>query len=711
MKKLLLIVMLLVLAIAMVACATPETTTQDGTDSTTAPTTTVGGGETTTTQEKTETTEPEGKLEKTENYTAVLNEEQWVSKGDIDTTKFQYFGSATDVTAKIGMEYKNRTWFLLDENGNKTEMKYAEVRKLGTIGARVESKADGTNEITVTEVNTIVQASWKSVTAKAGSYLMFDFTTNLPMNFYMTVTKDEGGKAASAVYKQDGVTVTKAGSGKYTGVAKCTVPYAKGQTFYINICVDDGATVLASIPVEITAAKYDSQYSLMFQGDWELIKDPDYLANLVDLFYNVYPRLYARFAFGSEPKQITFMADKNYDGVAYCAGTTVCVSVAYANSNPRDLGFFSHEITHSVQQYGRLTNYGGKNNWTDPSTGKVITCNSWWTENMANFGGFRYFHWGYSTKFVQIYNVQTQSYLWNWNWEPYGDGSKLFLSYVDQTFPTTDKNNDGKVTTDEYGVIDLINYTIKTASQSFSDHPYDPESPFNKAVYTATGGKFKTMEEVRQQYEKDCRSGAWVFKGFGNCVDNFRTENLPGIPNPTYPMLEKVTPGDKTNTPNIQNDVETPTLPSGTNLALNATVVEYSSQISDREGIAKAFDGKLDTMWRGGAAVSDYKYELQGFDHGFIIDLGESKAFDTYVLVNAGLSKNDSFNMVSWEILVSEDGKNWTSVDYQASCANDVVTVNVGDQTARYIEMRVFKADKGSSGSIRLMEFMLFKAD
>ena len=350
---------------------------------------------------------------------------------------------------------------------------------MGTIGAMVQKIADGKNEITVTEVVTKVQASWTKVTAKAGSYLMFDFTTNLPMDFYMTVTPKEAGGPNTAAYKQDGVSVKKVANGKYTGVAKCTVPYAKGKTYYINICTDGGKTVLSSIPVEITPAKYDSQYSLMFQGDWELIRDPEYLPNLIDLFYNVYPRLYARFAFGSEPKQITFMADKNYDGVAYCAGTTVCVSVDYANSNPSDLGFFSHEITHSVQQYNKLTNYGGENTWTDPATGKKIVCKSWWTENMANFGGFRYFHWGYSTKFVQIYNVKTQTNLWNWGWEPYGDGSKLFLSYVDQNFPTTDKNKDGKVTVDEYGIIDLINYTIKTATSSFSDHPHDPNSPFN----------------------------------------------------------------------------------------------------------------------------------------------------------------------------------------------------------------------------------------
>jgi len=709
-KKLLLIVALLVLALALVACGTPASTTLDNEGTTAAPGTTEAGGETVTTTKTPPTTEdPGAKLETTEDYTAVLDESEWTHKTDINVNDFQFFGSGTEVTTQIGLKYKNRTWYLLGEDGKKTEVKYAEVRKMGTIGAMVEEKSDGSTDITVTEVNTVVKASWSSVTAKAGSYLMFDFTTNLPMNFYMTVTKTEAGKAATAVYKQDGVTVKKVSSGKYTGVAKCTVPYFKGQTYYINICTDEGAVVLASIPVNITAPKYDSQYRLQFIGEWEQVKDPEYLPNLVDLFYNVYPRLYARFAFGTEPKEITFEADKQYDGVAYCQGTRVCVSVDYANSNPSDLGFFSHEITHSVQQYNKLTNYGGETTYTDPD-GKVWKAKAWWTENMANFGGFRYFHWGYSTKFVQIYNVQTQSNLWNWGWEPYGDGSKLFLSYIDWKFPSIDANNDKKLDVSEYGVIDLINYTIKTATQSFSDNPYDPNSPFNKAVNTATKGVCKTMEEVRQLYESDCRNSVFVFTGFEDYVDNWRTEDLEGIPNPTYPSMKKAVPGDKTATPSVQNDVETPTLPTGTNLAKDATIVEFSSEISSREGIAKAFDGDLDTMWRAGASTKDKKYQLQGYDHGFIIDLGATKTFDTYVIANAGLHKSKTFNVISWEIRVSEDGKNWTSVDYQPDCANDVITVNFGSVSARYVEMRVFKSDKSGSGAIRMYEFMLFNS-
>ena len=91
-----------------------------------------------------------------------------------------------------------------------------------------------------------------------------------------------------------------------------------------------------------------SKYDILFTGDWKDVTVDGYLEELTKLFYNSYPRLYQRWGNGTEPTTITFKADNNYDGVAYCQGTTVCVSTKYANSHPKDIGFFSHEITHSV---------------------------------------------------------------------------------------------------------------------------------------------------------------------------------------------------------------------------------------------------------------------------------------------------------------------------------------------------------------------------
>ena len=716
MKKVLLVGLLLLLVlVTLIACTDPVVTTEDPAVTTTTdpedtPRVTTGNNDQVI----------PGELAEGQDYIAVENTAKW-EKDPVDTSKFTYFGSGISVISEIDQDLAGYTkTYYISDGTTKTEAKRTDVRKLGMVGVAVENKnaSAKTVDLVASEVNVRALASWSSVTARAGSYLTFEFTTNMPMDFYMTVTPKEGGSQSTAAYKQAGVTVSGS-NGTYKGIAKCTVPYSPGKTYYINICVDaTGYPVVASVPVEIKTAKYDSEYSLMFQGDWELIKDKEYLPNLIDLFYNVYPRLYARFSLDeydkkAEPKVITFMADKNYDGVAYCAGTTVCVSVDYANGHPTDLGFFSHEITHSVQQYGALKNYGGTNSWTDPATGKTIVCNSWWTENMANYGGFRYFHWGYSTKFVQIYDVNKQSSLWNWNWEPYGDGSKLFLSYLDQKFPSIDENKNGKLEVSEFGVIDMVNYNIKMATSQFSDHPYDPNSPFNQAVKAGTDGKFNTMEEVRQQYEKDCRSGAWKFIGFGDCVDNWVTENLPGIPNPNYPMWREATPGDKT-----AAALANPVL-SGTNILKGATIKDFSSEVS-RNPVDNIIDGDLtkDSLWQSQSASSaaDKKYQLQGFDQGFVIDLGSVKTFDTYTVVSRGyISDVKTHNLNEWEILVSEDGINWTSVDYQKYvdgttrvASPDAVSFNIGDVKARYIEMRIYTTDKGNTGVARLVEFMAF---
>ena len=263
-------------------------------------------------------------------------------------------------------------------------------------------------------------------------------------------------------------------------------------------------------------------------------------------------------------------------------------------------------------------------------------------------------------------------------------------------------NGDGKITPDEYGVIDRINYTIKTSSVKFYDTPTNPNTPFNQAVYAATGGKFDCLDAIRSQFNADCLSGAFQMVGFRDFKDNFITENIPGVPNPTYPMYEPVKKGDKTNAV-----LSTP-VTEGTNLALNATIVEVSSDGTSQNQIAGAFDGDLTTKWQAGAVRDDYKYQLAGYQHEFIIDLGEAKKFDTYTLVNAGTKENDAFNTKEWELFVSDDGKTWTSVDYQKDMTSEIASVNVGDTTARYVMLRVFATDRSESGTVRLYEFMLF---
>ena len=687
MKKTLILLVLLMAAVLLFSCndGTQTTSTSDSTNEA-AGTSDASG---TTAQETTTDTDTDipgidddAVTEKDDDYTAVINEEEWVNDGT-DYSSFSFMGSGAEVKSDIDKKYVGNAiqYYLVGEDGKSTEISAISVRQLAVVGARVEEDTAAKKvDVYVSEIEMKVLPEYKSLAARAGSYIMFDFTTNIPATFRVVVASTADG--TSGAYTQGSITTTGS-NGKYTGIAKCTIPYKKGSTFYINICIDSSSSneVFASVPVTVTEAKYDSEYSLWFQGDWELIKDEDYLDNLIDLFYNVYPRLYARFGTGAEPKSITFMADKNYDGVAYCAGTLVCVSTAYANSNPSDIGFFAHEITHSVQQYG------GKMEYTD---------GSWWTENMADHGRFRYFHWGYSTDYVKFYEP-TDTSIQDWGWQPYGN-CNWFFAYLDYKYPTTLNDSGDKV----LGLIDSIDKLIKenNTGAAYEDDPYKEGTPFNNVVKEITG--LATMEEVRLQYVKELKDGTWAFTGFGNYVDNFVTEGLDGVPDPEYPMLEPVTPGDKT------GEILASPVTEGTNIAKGATIVEFSGEIGS-EVAANIVDGDLTTMWRSSSAVQDgYKYKLMGIQHEIVIDLGASKSFDTYTIVNAGSKGASVQNPASWEILVSDDGKNWTSVDYQTGQKLDVASVNVGEQNARYVMLRYYKSTQSSSDIVRLYEFMLF---
>lgn len=711
MKKLYGILVLLMVLVILVACGVTPTTSDDGVTTTdgitTAPNTTMDGITTTkapntttapnTTSTVTTSSTPSGEVVKTENYTAVLNGTKWVPDTAVDTSAFTHVGGGQEVYQRIQMASSGytRKWYLIGEDGTKTEVKYNEIKKLPSIGAIATfDEAAKTVSVDIVEMKVRVQSSWTEVTAKAGSYLMFDFTASLPMDYYITVTATEGGKQSTAWYTQDGITV-KGDNGTYTGVAKCTVPYSAGKTFYINICADaNGYPILASVPVHITAPKYDLPFQFIFIGDWDKIRDKSYIDNCFEVLYNSYPRAYKRWAMGGEPTVLYIEADAGYDGVAYNAGDRVCVSVDFANSSPDDVGLFAHEFTHAVQGgYGISYEKG------------------WFTEAMADYGRFRFFHWGYSTKYVKVYSVNDPSIRDfhgdgsnNPNWHGYAQHN-WFMAYLDWVWPTTDKNSDGKITPDEHGLIDHIVYEAKMHQKNglapVSDDPHKVGSVFNNWVKEWTG--YESMEAIRLKFVKELDEGTWEFIGFRDYKDNFLIENAYDIPDLTYPMKEKVEPTATTHAP------MTAPMTEGNNLALNATIASTASKGLSKNVAENLLDGDLATRYQ--AAADKNLQSLNGIQNEIVIDLGAVKSFDTYTIVNAGHSMNDTFNTKEWEIFVSEDGKTYTAVDYQKDSNADVVSVNIGAQSARYVKIRLYKADNANTGTTRIMEFMLFKAN
>ena len=51
--------------------------------------------------------------------------------------------------------------------------------------------------------------------------------------------------------------------------------------------------------------------------------------------------------------------------------------------------------------------------------------------------------------------------------------------------------------------------------------------------------------------------------------------------------------------------------------------------------------------------------------------------------------------------------RHWTSVDYQNNNNNSVSSYNIGTQTARYVQIKIFNPGDGA-GTVRLYEFQLY---
>ncbi|WP_302669010.1 discoidin domain-containing protein [Eubacterium sp. AF15-50] len=430
---------------------------------------------------------------------------------------------------------------------------------------------------------------------------------------------------------------------------------------------------LSEISLKGCALLLENEYEAIFTGDWDQVTATNYKKNLKDLFYQVYPRQYTRWGTGSEPKRMFIVADKSYDGVAYTMGNSIVISVDWMNSNPVGIGYFSHELTHAVQQYGNVTSSGP----------------AWWVENMANYGGFRYYHWATEDN-VQVYQASDTS-LQDWGYQAYGN-NKWFFAYMDAKYPTT-KSSDGTV---KLGLIDSINNMLKTnKGTKYDDNPKDTSTPWSKLVYQITG--YDCIESLRLKYVEELKNGTWAFTGFRYYQDNWITEGIAGVDNPTYPMI-----GSKTHGSKKAAKLDT-AVTSGNNLCSGASILHTSGQTNVNEAAEKLIDGNLDTKW---CSRSSSESTFNGVMHSVKIDLGSKKTFNTYTIYNTQ-SKENFANASEWEILVSEDGKTWTSVDYQNNNNNSVSSYNIGTQTARYVQIKIFNPGD-SAGTIRLYEFQLY---
>lgn len=714
MKKIILCLGIILCVLSLFACGVSDTDTSTDSTAADSPSSPTSSSNTTV----------ETPIEDGKSYVGVLNQEfEAVLDGSASLgealTEYEFFGDAGTVAMSINNKYQNRKWFILQADGTRKESSYQEVKKLGTIAAKVAKVADK-NEITVKEITLKAVPKYSEITAKAGSYIMFDFLSSADARFNVTVTAKAGEKAA--IYQETDIPIEKKADGSCVGLAKFTVPHTAGKTYYLNINMGD--TVMASVPIKTVQSDYPTDIcQLWLEGCWDKVKDPDYLDKIIYEFYSCFPQILARFAVkGDEPTAITVYIEDT-EGVAWAAGNRIGIGLGWVNEQTThklsEIGFLSHELGHSAQQFAGKLNYGEDTQYDLNGDGKIDykgeqvdgdeEWEAWFTEQMASYAGLRYYHWGTDPDAVDLEKL-TPEHNYYFNWTGYGNCG-VFFAYVDWHYPTIDKNKNGKVDEGERGVIDALYYKIKHTDKMLFDNPYDPNIPFNQTIFEATGGKYRNFPEIYEDFVADMKSGAWVFTGFSDYPDNWLSENIPGIENPVYPVYKKAVPGDVTGDAKLQNDVKADTvvLPEGENIAKGATVIQYSGKYNENEGVEALFDGDLETNWRALSSDRSGAYVLMELWHGFVIDLGEVKTFDTYAMVNAGIARQDNFNTASWEILVSKDGKNFVSIDYQKDQAADAVTVEVGTQEARYIEVRIHKTNKTDSGIVRINEMVFVK--
>ncbi len=610
------------------------------------------------------------------------------------------------------------------------------------------------------------------VSASSGCYLMLEYYSNVQILYQASVGTGTGKRNVVSKYDSDkfsaATLVTEEGGvSYYKGYVQVTVPYSKpGNNYNITLYTfGNDHSIVADIPLTITDnGKYgETEFHVVFGGDWARVTAKGYAEQLVDLFYNSYSRLYYRWnTANAAATTVQFMADPFYDGAAYSMGHEVVVATAFANANPTAIGTHCHEITHQVQNF--RMNYDNR---------------AYFVENMANYGGHRYFHWANANgKYVQFYEPTNMGIL-NWtrtvdghlSYEPYGDGSKWFLSFLDWMFPSTYNGKTdalGFKRIETRGFIDTITYNdqhdIKIDGLKISDYdPDDPNSYISKVVQQVSGGEFQTYEDVRlfyvlqlltyskdngkvspeglddpnsaisklvkqatkhnggafegyntyaelyaafatqmKNYKAKFGQEGWCFNGFGDYTDNFITEDLPYTENSNYPSIKDAVRGDKT-----APVLETP-VTEGNNLLANATIVKDSG-IEGSTTVGKLIDGNKNTQWLSKKdLLGDYTCSISGIAGYVVLDLGEAKTFDTYTLYHTTSKNPASKNATDWEILVSDDGENWKSVDTQAGMGkNPIESYKIPSTTARYVMLRVYPLSNGVS-NFSFYEFMLF---
>jgi len=609
-----------------------------------------------------------------ENKTAAVT---WVKDSRIDASNYDYLGLGTELIETLQKMYADYSISYQVDGNPETE---STVKDKLNIMAKYHINAHRKSvmvEIDSVELKAISHTA--ELSAPAGTKVLLKLTVNLP-SWYLVCFSEKEGNTGNGLAKK----ISTGAEGTFRGTFTISVPDCKPGQYYLNVFAYSEKRAhefLTSVPLTVEEKLSSDGYNLITLGDWEQIEDSNYLDTMTDVFYRCYPMLDRRFGENAAPKTVYFVADDTYSGVAGTVADTIVLSTDYANRNPRDYGFFVHELTHVVQNYSGNINYGG---------------DAWWVENMANYGRFRYYHW-LDADWIEDYRFEPDNpKLADWKYKPYGE-CYWFFAYMDDKYPTV-LCEDGSL---KYGLIDSLNLLIKHhEGEMLDDDPYNPETIFNRTVAEISG--YKCIDALRKQFASELKQGSWNFVGFGKYVDNIITEDPNQKYTPVYPGIDDSAEDGKVRT---AKPLDTPC----ENICSGASILAASGYVNNNEAPDKLIDGSYKTKWCSTQnTLKNTIYSSEGTKQWIVIDLKEEKRFNTYTVINTKTREPSYGNMTSWEVLISNDASEWTSVDYQSYCDLDKVSFDIGEQKARYIMLRIYNPDDGAQGTIRLYEFMLF---
>lgn len=422
-------------------------------------------------------------------------------------------------------------------------------------------------------------------------------------------------------------------------------------------------------------------FQIVFEGDWSAAPE-GFKEAMAEEFHTVFPRLWARWGSSNVNKCIPVLLVPQedipgshgvtyhvYDWTRHQCTPYIKISEDTINGRPnfmRAKAVFAHELTHAA---------------TTSAWHRGIDPNVWLVEAVADYGLFRYASWADEAYLcAESFFQQDNENLRTWGYKPY-TSSQWFFAYLDDKYPTT---------ADQYGLTDSILLAMQNGLITSDGGADQSDAALNALIEGLTG--YRDIEALRQQYVKELDAGEWIFDGFAGYADNYITEGLPGVPEPTYPKQALIEQG---------------------NLCFDASTYGGSGEASAALSADNLVDGNLSTRWEASRNdVAEPGKLNQGVQHGIVISLGTTMTFDTYVLYHEGSQGNSSQNTKNWRINYYDEQENqWKLLDQVQGNTEDVTTRTFDPVTTSALWLEILTPSGTGDGTVRLYELEVYRSE